>query len=103
MSKPPDVTREKAQRIVAEVLGPIYYCRKSTKTRPGFRKQIAQAPKGKIIGEGDTWLDAVIAAAAHLNLPDVLKTAQDLKVAYATPDSVIPAAPVQGGRPSDAG
>lgn len=93
-----DVSRAKAQLVVSDLFGPRAFCRKSTKTKVGLRKEIGlkgTVPPFRVhtVGEGETWLEAVIDAAYNLDLPDVVRTAEELQRMVVRGE--VPSAPVE--------
>lgn len=77
-----DISRRKAQKVITSVLGEDFFARKSTKTAPTSRYEIARWTKsGKLekVAAGDTWFTALINAAEKLQRKDVLTSAQEVR------------------------
>ena len=77
-----DISRRKAQKVISSVLGPEFFARKGTKTKPEARYEIGRWTKtGKLekVAAGDTWFTALINAATKLQRKDVLTSAQEVR------------------------
>ena len=76
------IKRQKAQAVIQLVFGDNFFARKPNKTEPGKRCEIAyftKANKLVKVAAGETWLEAVIAAAQKLGRDDVLASADEVK------------------------
>lgn len=80
-TKPRDISRQQAAKIIVGVFGELGFARKKTKTSPGMRRQVAMRSalhpnQVKVIGAGRTWLEALKAAADEMDNRQRLGLAQ---------------------------
>lgn len=76
-----DISRRKAQAVIDTVFGEDFFARRSTKTQPGARYEVARwtsTGKLKKIAAGKTWYEAVLETAKVLGRKDVLASAAEV-------------------------